>query len=175
MAKIALFGDSYISRLKKFCRGDMKFPGDVRFYGVGGMNLENYSETIEDVKLFHPDAVFINLGGNNITTKTKPSKFAENLMDIVKELNKIGVQKVYVAEITKRGKFKPEKLDKQCFDGQRTKINKLLRKKYGNDFIVFQDINYHRDYDTDLVHYNDRGMQKFFYRVRRLLLSFRNI
>ena len=74
------------------------------------MNFENYSETFEDVKLFHPDAVFINLGGNSITTKTKPSKLAENRMDIVKELNKIGVQKVYVAKITERGKFKPENL-----------------------------------------------------------------
>ena len=27
MAKIALFGDSYISRLEDFCCGDLKVPG----------------------------------------------------------------------------------------------------------------------------------------------------
>ena len=51
MAKIALFGDSYISHLERFCFGAMKVPGDVRFYGVGGMNFENFSETFDDLKL----------------------------------------------------------------------------------------------------------------------------
>ena len=67
------------------------------------------------------------------------------------------------------------KLDKKCFDAQRTKINKFLRKRFGNDFIVFQDIKYPRDYATDLVHFNDRGTQKFFYSVRRVLFSFKNL
>ena len=175
MAKIALFGDSYISHLERFCFGDMKVPGDVRFYGVGGMNFENFSETFDDLKLFKPDAVFINLGGNSIMTTSKPSELAENLINIVNELKKDGVKKVYVAEITERGKFKPKNLEKKCVDGQRKKINKILRAKYGNDFIVLRDIKYDRDYSTDLVHFNDRGKQKFFYIIRRVLLSFKNI
>ena len=89
MAKIALFGDSYISHLERFCFGDMKVPDDVRFYGVGGMNFENFSETFDDLKLFKPDAVFINLGGNSITTTSKPSELAENLINIVKNLKKM--------------------------------------------------------------------------------------
>ena len=48
MAKIALFGDSYISHLERFCSGDLKIPGDVRFFGVGGMNFENYSDILKD-------------------------------------------------------------------------------------------------------------------------------
>ena len=82
---------------------------------------------------------------------------------------------MFVCEITERGKFKPKTLPKQCFDGQRKKVNKLLREKYANDFIVLRDIKYHRDYDTDLVHFNDRGKQKFFYIIRRVLFSFKNI
>ena len=82
---------------------------------------------------------------------------------------------MYVAEITERGKFKTKNLEKKCFDGQRKKINKILRAKYGNDFIVLRDIKYDRDYSTDLVHFNDRGKQKFFYIIRRVLLSFKNI
>ena len=85
------------------------------------------------------------------------------------------MRKIYVAEIPTSGKFKTPGLDKKCFDSQREKINKLLRKEYGNDLIVFKDIKYPRDYDTDRVHYNDRGMQKFFYNIRRVLLSFKNV
>lgn len=175
MAKIALFGDSYISRLEEFCKGDLRVPGDVRFFGVGGMNFDNYSKVFKEVKLFRPDAVFINLGGNSISTDTKSNELSEKLCELVEELKENGVKKVYVAEITTRGKFKPTNLDKKCFDGQQTKINKILRKKYGDDFIVFGDIKYHRDYSTDLVHYNDRGLQKFFYSLRRVLFSFKNI
>ena len=175
MAKIALLGDSYVTRLEKFCLGDLKVPGDVRFFGVGGMKLENYAQALESVKLFHPDAVFINLGGNSISPKTEPSQLAEQLVNIVTELKVIGVKKVFLAEIKERGRFKPDKLDKKCFDAQRTKINKILRKRFGNDFIVFQDIKYPRDYAADLVHFNDRGTQKFFYSVRRVLFSFKNL
>ena len=59
MAKIALLGDSYISRLEEFCKGDLRVPGDVRFFGVGGMNFDNYSKVFKEVKLFRPDAVYI--------------------------------------------------------------------------------------------------------------------
>ena len=175
MAKIALFGDSYIARLEEFCCGDLRVPGDVRFFGFGGMNFDNYSDEFIKLKSFYPDAVFINLGGNSITTETKPNKLAGKLRDLVTELKENGVKRVYVAEITTRGKFRPVNLMKKCFDDQRTKMNKTLRKMYGVDFIVFRDIKYHLDYSTDLIHYNDRGLQKFFYCVRRVLLSFKNI
>ena len=89
MARIALFGDSYISHLERFCCGDLKVPGDVRFYGFGGMSFENYSDTLLDLKLFKPDAVLINLGGNSIKETSEPSKLAENLIDIVNELKKM--------------------------------------------------------------------------------------
>ena len=175
MAKIALFGDSYISHLERFCSGDLKIPGDVRFFGVGGMNFENYSDILKEVKIFEPDAVFMNLCGNSITSTSKPRELSDEVIKIVNELKQTGVKKVYVAQITERGKFKDKALKKKSFDGQRKKINKLLREMYEKDFIVLHDIKYHRDYKTDLVHFNDRGNQKFFYIIRRVLLSFRNI
>ena len=108
MAKIALLGDSYVTRLEKFCLGDLKVPGDVRFFGVGGMKLENYAQALEGVKLFHPDAVFINLGGKSFSPKTEPRQLAEQLVNVVNELKVIGV-KVFLAEIKERGRFKPDK------------------------------------------------------------------
>ena len=175
MARIALFGSSYIARLEEFCWGDLKVPGDVRFFGIGGMKFETCAETLKKVKSFKPGAVYIFLGGNSITKNTKPSELADLYFTIIKDLRDSGVRKIYVAEIPTRGKFKTPGLDKKCFDSQREKINKLLRKEYGNDLIVFKDIKYLRDYDTDRVHYNDRGMQKFFYNIRRVLLSFKNV
>ena len=175
MAKIALFGDSYISRLEDFCCGDLKVPGYIRFFCFGGMNFDNYLTEFKKLKLFCPDVVFFNLGGNSITATTKPKQISDKLCELVEELKVAGVKKVYVAEITTRGKFKHEGLDKKCFDAQRKKINKTLAEAYGKDVIVFNDVKYHRDYHTDLIHYNDRGQQKFFYCIRRVLLSFKNI
>lgn len=88
---------------------------------VGGMSFERWcSETLANVKLFHPDAVFINLGGNSINPETEPSKLAEKLCEIVQDLKTNGAKTVYVGEIAERGKFKNKNLDKKCFDGQRT-------------------------------------------------------
>ena len=67
------------------------------------MNFENYSDTLLDLKLFNPDAVFINLGGNSIKETTQPSKLAENIIDIVNELKHDGVKRVFVCEITECG------------------------------------------------------------------------
>ena len=173
-SKIALFGDSYISRLERFCGGNLKIPGEVRFYGIGGLNLDNYSNTLDKLILFRPDAVFISLGGNSINSKTKPKQLATKFKTIIEKLKSNGVKQVYVAEFTERGDFRDPLLDKEGFEDQRKKLNKIFRKEFRN-FIVFRDIRFPSDYDIDLVHYNPKGKQKFFYNVRRVLLSFKNI
>ena len=47
------------------------------------MNFDNCFDTLDKLKLFQPDAVFISLGGNSITTETKQKKFTEKLCEIV--------------------------------------------------------------------------------------------
>lgn len=181
MCKIALFGDSYISRLKRFCYSDLKIPGDVRFFGKGGMKFDNIpSELYSKLLSFSPDVVFLSLGGNSIKYNSVPKDIIAHIRSMVETLKSNGVKKVYVAEISERGSFtKSPGLTKKAFEAQRKKINKTLRKVFQKDFITFKDIKYPADYDNDLVHFGSkgcqRGMQKYFYSVRRVLLSFKNI
>ena len=59
MAKTALFGDSYIKRLNRFCDNFLGVPGECRFYGVGGMRADNpHQEVLKSCIDFQPDAVF---------------------------------------------------------------------------------------------------------------------
>ena len=59
MAKTALFGDSYIKRLSRFCDNFLGVPGESRFYGVGGMRVDNLNqEVLKSCVDFQPDVVF---------------------------------------------------------------------------------------------------------------------
>ena len=86
MARIALFGSSFIARLEEFCWGYLKVPGDVRFFGMGGMKFETCAETLKKVKSFKPCAVYIFLGGNSITKNTKPSELAAKVKKVYDHL-----------------------------------------------------------------------------------------
>ena len=102
MARIALFGSSYIARLEEFCWGDLKVPGDVRFFGIGGMKFETCAETMKKVKSFKPGAVYIFLGGNSITKNTKPSELADDNGYIITGRNACGIP-VFVYLVSRDG------------------------------------------------------------------------
>lgn len=103
-------------------------------------------------------------------------------MDIYCNLKDSGVKSVFVAEVLTRGDFSrsPDKdLTKVIFDKKRKKINTLLKSQLGHQFVVFKEIKYPRDFHGDLVHLGTvgldsaSGMKRYFYRIRRLFVSFR--
>ncbi|KAH3695256.1 hypothetical protein DPMN_082713 [Dreissena polymorpha] len=70
MAKVVLFGDSYIKRLRFFCdeRKGLHVPYNVKWYGQGGlrtdrMNTDLYGKMLKE----KGNIVIVAVGGNDIT------------------------------------------------------------------------------------------------------------
>lgn len=154
MTRTALFGDSYIKRLGRFCDHFIGIPGQCNFYGIGGMRADNmHKEALRQLIEYHPNTVCVCWGGNDITASSTPKKTYEDIINLVNLLENKGVKTVYVCEIVTRGKFgKSPGLDKKTFDKKRKLINNELRKKFGQQFVTFPDIHFPKHYNKDGVH-----------------------
>ena len=176
MAKIALFGDSYISRLERYCEGVLKVPGEIKFFGKGGMRVDQlycgsrFRTYLDGLISFGPDIVFICIGGNDIEVDTAPADIARGIEELIETLRKSGVKTILVHEIGTRGHLRGG-LTKEIFDSKRKSINKKLKQIPMASLIRFPKITYPSGFSDDLVHYNQRGMQHFYHGVRRVLLS----
>ena len=182
MPIFALFGDSYIKRLRDYCNDDLAVPGHVFFYGKGGLRTDRMVNSLWKRCLRRePDVCIINIGGNDITTTSEPEDIYQRIVKLVDQLyRRRHVKSVYVAEIQTRGNFR-DGLKKDEFDRQRLIINELLKERYGRCFVEFKDVVYPTDYDDDLVHMDmterrrrNSGMRKFQNRVRRIFCSYRH-
>ncbi|OWF46777.1 uncharacterized protein LOC110455218 [Mizuhopecten yessoensis] len=81
MPKFAILGSSYISRLRDFCEGDLKVPGECRFFGKGGMRTDTIPNwMMTDLRALDAWAVFIQLGGNDIRQNSNPREFSTGFL-----------------------------------------------------------------------------------------------
>lgn len=179
MAKIALFGDSYIKRLGKY----LGVPGECRFFGVGGMRADRpHQEVLNQLLEFQPDTVFVFIGGNDISVNSSPRQTFDDIVNIMDSIDNNVATTVYIGEILTRGQFsKSPGLTKDIFDRKRKLINKKLKKKYGRLFVTFPDIHFPDHYDKNNVHLNSTrtatdsthtsvpGKKKFQCRIARVL------
>ena len=123
MCRIALLGDSYISRLERFCDGNLKIPGHVKFFGKGGMRTP--SDFLDGLLAFQADVVFLSLGGNHIQYNSTPKEIISRILSIRETLITNGVKTVFIAEISERGCFtKSPQLTAKAFNAQRQKSTK---------------------------------------------------
>ncbi len=112
MAKIAIFGDSYVTRLRRHCNNDLEVPVNVHFFCVGGMRADavfterRFREQLDLMLQFRPEAVFINLGANDIESGSSPAEIFHHITTVVDVLRENGVETVYYQELGKRGKFR---------------------------------------------------------------------
>ena len=191
---IALYGDSYITRRQDNCYEDLHVPCHVYWFGKGGLRSDfinrkglfdvDSKSKFQDLKELKPDAVFVNVGGNDLSTTSTPKQIFEQIVSLTVELQQAGVKDIYMAEILTRGDFSrcPDpKMDKTCFDRQRKKINSLLKGEFKANFVRFTDISYPDDYLQDLVHLGttssvtrNTGMKKFESRIRQIICRLKN-
>lgn len=192
---IALYGDSYVKRLREFCNNDLRVPGTVYWYDRSGLraDLKKRDGQREDTDAramynsmleLRPDVAFINVSGNDITSQTTPREIFDRVVLIVKDLQAAGTSTIFVAEIMTRGDFSKspdQHLDKATFDRKRQKINSLLAKRFKENLIRFSDVRYPDDYDNDHVNLlknsistANTGMKKYESRIRRILCSLKN-
>ena len=91
--------------LEKFTGGRSEVS-NCRFFDVSGMSTRRkFQDKCDEMKHFHPDVVFMNLGGNDITESTDIQNLVKRLKNIIKELYENGITKVFVATVIERGSF----------------------------------------------------------------------
>lgn len=133
VAKMALFGDSYIKRLGKYCDLFLGVPGECRFFGVGGKRADRpHQEVLNQLLEFQPDTMFVFIGGNDISVNSSPRQTFDDIVNIMDSIDYNGATTVYIGENLTRGQFSNSPgLTKDIFDRKRKLINKKLKKKYG--------------------------------------------
>lgn len=93
MYRPALLGDSYISRLERFCDGDLKVPGHVKFFGKSGMRTDSMpSDFLNGLLAFKADVVFLSVGGNDIQYNSTPKEIIRRILSIRETLIINGVK-----------------------------------------------------------------------------------
>ena len=112
---IAFYGDSYVTRLQDYCQEDLRVPGQVLWFGKGGLRTDyikrdgtvdvNAKSKFQILKELKPDVVFINVGGNDLTTTSSPRQVFDRILGLTVELQQAGIKDIYVTEILTRGDF----------------------------------------------------------------------
>lgn len=153
----------------------MRVPGECRFFGQGGMTAEHVSkQLLQDLKSYGPNVVFVNIGANDIRSDSSCRTICQNIHNVVLEIYKAGANSVFVAEISERGCFvKSHGLTNNIYMKQKNSINRNLKKMFGAKLVKFPEIRFPEDYGDDLVHFSNSGNNKYFYRIRRIFLSFK--
>ena len=71
--KIYVIGSSHVNRFSISC-GDLGLPQhDIRMTGISGGHTNDLYSLIPDIDLFKPDALFLQIGSNDISHYRKPA------------------------------------------------------------------------------------------------------
>ena len=151
--KVCIFGASITQRINignfNRCLDDTKaikscFPGATVSKATYYMK-----PTLEEES---PDTVLLNIGTNNLTKKRQTEKeTVDEIMDMVNECRKFGVNKVFVSGLTVRHRYSK----------QVDNINYMLKQNAGNFDYVFIDNSNIQNHHLckDGLHLHDKGME----------------
>lgn len=127
--KIALVGDSFIQNVyidnsetltfQKFCFENAKFRDFT------------YSWSYANLQAYHPDLIFLHIGGDDIMKKRKHLEISQNIISIANSFTINGVP-VFVAQIKSRVNTK----NVDC-KRKRLRINNTLKKTFGASYFKF--------------------------------------
>lgn len=119
---------------------------------------------------FHPETVFVGLGGNDISVNSSPRQTSKKRLFFLTMVLKTCIS----AKSRQKDSFQKRQVWRKKFL-KRKEINKHLRKKYGRFFVTFSDIYFPEHYDKNKFHLNAKrtvkvpGMKKFQFRLSRVL------
>lgn len=158
--KIALVGHSYIKRMPKLFFSE----AIVRKFCYGGAHASSFatSEQFQELQKFHPDVIFLQIGGNDIDKRSNPEIIAEDIFSLVSQWRSEGIP-VLIGEIEHR--TKPRGMSIREYDKQRRHLNFILQEEFGHRFVVFSFSMIHF-LSQDGVHLSQQGNEKFLRDVR---------
>ena len=171
MSKIAIFGSSYVVHLE----ADLKVRHcDVRWFGASGLCIDQifrtqrFKQTLDDLKKYQPDTVYLCCGGNDVTFECRPADIVERIRVIVDHLYETGVKTVLVQALIPRASFR-DAMNTASFLTVMRAVNSRLHKMYRRRYVHFQP-NLNEDYKKDKIHLNNKGLGKHFVKVRNAIL-----
>ena len=176
MHKIAIFGDSYVARLRDSDYADLFLPGaTVRYFGKGGLTLEKVQGHVEWRRMtsWKPTHVFFHCGGNSFSSTKTPEELFEQISRLISRLSPATV---FVGEVLPRGTTKEwTGLTPATFNDFRVSFNSLLIQEYGQRCIPFYlqsvtkpDGTLSQYYRSDRIHMSEPiGIKKYRKVIRR--------
>ena len=105
------------------------------------------SNVLEEMIEFKPTCVFLNVGGNDISSNADTDEIAGDILRIVNILKETGVQHVFFIEIKERGRFRGD-LTTEIFTRKRNSINRKIQRKLGRDFFTLKKSGFVRTITT---------------------------
>lgn len=144
----------------------------MSFLWRGGMRADNVNQRVlVELMDFHPEIIFVGLGGNDISVNSSPRQTSEDIVKKATVFSDNGAKNVYISEIMTKGQFsKTPGLKKEIFE---KKSNQQTLEKEIRTILC--DIHFPEHYDENKVHLNAKrtvkvpGMKKFQCRLSRVL------
>ena len=178
MANLAVFGDSYVSRMGSAGLDIHVLGSDINYFGVPGLGLSEVRthQKWKEMKRTAPTQVLLHVGGNSINTRTTEQSLVDEILSLRDELLREGVHRVFVGEILPRGdvsRSRDEYLTVDGYDERRKRINRALHKKLGRWCVFFFIKSAFRPtplvnggpsplYKPDLVHLSEKkGLREY--------------
>ena len=133
------------------------FKCTVKKFGYPGAKAAQLvsSKILQNVLDWEPDAIFIQIGGNDFCENVEIKKLADNIKLIYDKLAP-SIKSIHIGEILVRGDTRFLKAER--YTKIRSYLNKALRQHYfpGTQVIVATKIKHHHLAD-DNCHLNDEG------------------
>lgn len=159
MYSVGVLGDLFVRRL-----GDHagKTIGGIpaEFVGIGGICSDGLTDFhLDAVTKYTPKTVFLHVGGNDLDgAGRRPEDVLQSIISLTKSLTDRHVARVVVGEVTARDLG----VSTLIFDSDRRRLNSLLRRHFGRDYIFMKGISFPRDFRRDGVHFNLRGTKRYY-------------
>ena len=178
MSHCAILGDSFVKRLRKYCKGRLGTKR-IRMFGYGGLTaaeLRDSKYLLDRATRHRPHTVLLSIGGNDLADGKSADDVEDDLWHIVDYLTqKRRVQHIIIAEVTPRNKFRIKEMTPDIFNTSRRALsNRLKKSTFPASYMFVKKLKFPDDFDKDGVHLGEerdgkRGQQKFYQFARKVL------
>ena len=168
MWKVSLVGHSQVPQ-------DLSVPGtEIRiFRGTGGKASDFYTDSrMNGVLEWQHDLCILWLGSNDINKNSNPQEIANNIIQIVEQIEKDCQAVVRVCLVEPRFYPNEEYMTDEDYRKVQSSVNRKLQRRLANEFIHFNSSSWVEELSGDGVHWNDTGKFKVTNKLRRAIKHF---
>ncbi len=181
-----ILGHSFVTRLAAYaaryhlCGLNLRsVEHEIIFHGIPGATLLNLSQEIDRVRTLRPTIVFLEVGTNDLCSRDPDSLALEVISFARTLLATYGVQEVSISQVIYRDPSRGGARTPSDFNDRVARYNAIMKDLTA----PIQGLRFwkHRGIWTqwmsllsDGIHYNQRGMRKYFNSVRGSVIAMSN-